>query len=137
MRNIIIVLNILLFSDCGHKKYSVEIISMDKVTRNEKAETIYFASNNDTTAFENAVQNYWIKKSTIKRLNKEFEQSAPEPFYFQLMDKNGNPIHFPADISEKLSEPIIKYMKDSVLPKIDTLTPYSKRPNEKTPNIYQ
>jgi hypothetical protein len=136
MRNTTIIIFLSLIFSCTNKKYSVEIISMDPITKIQSVDTIHFSSSNDTTAFKHAVSSYWIKKASIKRINKEHGQNLAEPFFFSLMDESNSPITFPPDISERLSAPTIQYMKDSVLPKIDTLTPYSKQPKERTANIY-
>jgi hypothetical protein len=136
MKNITILALLIFMLSCTEKKYSVEIISMDPITKFQTADTLKFSSANDTTAFERAVKEYWIKKVTIKKMNKEFEQNEPEPFFFSLYDENNFAISFPAEIKERLSAPTIQYMKDSVLPKIDTITPFSKRPQERTANIY-
>lgn len=130
---------IIIFLSClfaCQKKYTLEIHSMDwNGMRTSDTRTI--TAKNDSLAFIEATKDYWIHKSAMTRIFKEMEDSTIGiPFYFSVHDENDLPISFDSVTTEKLTSAIVRYFKDSVMPSLDTITPYSKRSKEPTANIY-
>ena len=127
---------ILALSACSDQKYTVELTLMDPVTKAKSTEIREFEASNDTAAFVRGTQTYWVQKTSIMKTNRMLESKMPIPFYFVVYRDDQSPVRFPADVAERISADVVNYFRDNVVPFIDTITPISKRPQERTAEIY-
>lgn len=123
-------------SGCGGDKYKITIKTMAPKRKIESQEMVEITAKDDTAAFRHATRHYWSKKYAALKTNKLVDGDMGVPYFFLLQDKKEHPIRFEAEVAERLTADIVQYFKDSVLPEIDTITPLSKRPTDRTPKIY-
>lgn len=133
-----LIFGLLIISCSSDKEYVVRIDSMDAETRATTEKSITIEAGSDSSAFKTACSYYWAHKSTALEMNKRFEGSPawPVPFYFSVEDKQGSVVSYSKEEAERITFDIVNYYQTKVLPKIDTITPYSKKPKEEPAKIY-
>jgi len=128
---------LLLISGCtDQKKYNLKIYSKHTDTKEEKEEIRKLTSINDSSAYKRACEEYWILKSAKMTVYKKTEFPDYIPFYFSLERDNGSSVSYSKEEAERLTQEIVDYFKNKVMPGIDTITPYSKLPKSEPPKIY-
>jgi len=122
------------------KEYSVTIISKHPVSKFDSEKKKVFKAPNDTSAFKEACQTYWIHKIVALENNKRYEgydvvDPSPVPFYFMVDSKDGRVVTYDKEEAERLTEETVKYFKVKIAA-IDTIVPFIKQPKEKPAEIY-
>lgn len=136
------LLFIMFLASCSEEKeYKVIISKMHPETKATRDEVLMIKADGDTAAFQQGCKEYWLKKSVALEMNKKFEGTSGfiyelVPFYFSVETKEGSVIVFPSDVAERITAQTVNYYKEKVIPAIDTITPFAKRPKEESAKIY-
>ena len=112
------------------KVYFLTLYSIDPVTRMPTVHEQKLKFKDDTSAFKDAVKQYWSKKAASIAEIRNSNKSYPVPVNFILLNEYGNEVVLPKDLQEQLTSATVTQFRDRINYGPDTLDAYSKKNKE-------